>query len=96
MVVLVCYDVATADRHGRRRLRQVANLCENHGQRVQNSVFECLLEPARWTLLRDSLLRTYDPDQDSLRFYFLGSNWRRRVEHHGAKSIPDPQGPLIT
>lgn len=95
MVVLVCYDVSTVDREGRTRLRRVARLCENHGQRVQNSVFECLIDPAQWTMLRSKLLRIYEPAEDSLRFYFLGQHWRRRVEHHGTKATSDPQGPLI-
>lgn len=95
MVVLVCYDVATTDRAGRRRLRQVARLCESHGQRVQNSVFECLVDPAQWANLRNRLLNTYTPAEDSLRFYFLGKSWRHRVEHHGAKPTLDPEGPLI-
>ena len=95
MVVLVCYDVSTVDREGRKRLRHVARICESHGQRVQNSVFECLVDPAQWAMLRSRLLRVYEPEEDSLRFYFLGNNWRRRVEHHGAKPAHDPQGPLI-
>ncbi len=95
MMVLVCYDVATDSPAGQRRLRRVAKQCENYGQRVQNSVFECLLDPAQWTVLRDKLLRESDLEYDSLRFYFLGQNWRRRVEHHGVKLALDPQGPLI-
>lgn len=95
MVVLVSYDVATHDRHGRRRLRQVAKLCESYGQRVQNSVFECLVDPAQWAELRHRLLVLYEPTEDSLRFYFLGRNWRRRVEHHGTKKSIDPEGPLL-
>ena len=93
MVVLVCYDVSTVDRAGRRRLRRVARVCEDHGQRVQNSVFECLVDPAQWVGLRSALLGLYSPSEDSLRFYFLGQNWRRRVEHHGIKAAPDPEGP---
>jgi CRISPR-associated protein Cas2 len=95
MVVLVTYDVSTVDGPGRRRLRQVAKTCENYGQRVQNSVFECLVEPADWTVLRAKLLKLYEPGEDSLRFYYLGRNWRRRVEHHGAKKVLDPEGPII-
>lgn len=95
MVVLVTYDVSTVDAPGRRRLRRVAKVCENYGQRVQNSVFECLVEPADWTVLRAKLLQIYEPGEDSLRFYYLGRNWRRRVEHHGAKKVLDPEGPLI-
>jgi CRISPR-associated protein Cas2 len=95
MMVLVAYDVNVETKVGRRRLRQVAKLCEDRGQRVQNSVFECLIDPAQWTVLRKQLMETIDPETDSLRFYFLGSNWQRRVEHVGAKPTYDPEGPLI-
>ncbi len=95
MLVLVTYDVNVETPKGRRRLRRVARICEDHGQRVQNSVFECLVEPAMWVALKDKLQREIDPDKDSLRFYFLGSNWKRRVEHVGAKETYDPEGPLI-
>lgn len=95
MMVLVAYDVNTQTNEGRRRLRRVAKACENYGQRVQNSVFECLLEPAQWTNLRNGLMREADLEQDSLRFYFLGANWKRRVEHVGAKPTYDPEGPLV-
>jgi len=95
MMVLVTYDVETQTEKGRRRLRQVAKLCEDHGQRVQFSVFECLLEPALWIVFRARLLATIEPETDSLRFYFLGANWQRRVEHCGAKPGYDPEGPLI-
>lgn len=95
MVVLVTYDVSTVEPEGRKRLRRVAKTCENYGQRVQNSVFECLLEPADWTVLKAKLLKLYEPEEDSLRFYYLGRNWRRRVEHHGAKKTLDPEGPMI-
>lgn len=95
MMVLVTYDVNTKTEQGRRRLRRVAKVCENSGQRVQNSVFECLVDPAQWTDMRQRLLKEVDLDVDSLRFYFLGSNWKRRVEHAGAKPGYDPEGPLI-
>lgn len=95
MMVLVTYDVNTETEKGRRRLRRVAKLCENSGQRVQNSVFECLVDPARWVSLRHTLIDEIDAKVDSLRFYFLGSNWKRRVEHVGAKPSYDPEGPLI-
>jgi len=95
MLVLVAYDVNTETAQGRGRLRHVAKACENLGQRVQNSVFECLLEPAQWVGLRQRLIDIIDPEKDSLRFYFLGSNWKRRVEHIGAKPTYDPEGPLI-
>jgi CRISPR-associated protein Cas2 len=95
MFVLVSYDVATRDSAGERRLRRIAKACKDYGQRVQYSVFECLLDPAQWTLLKDTLIKEIDKEQDSLRFYYLGSNWRRRVEHIGAKEGIDQEGPLI-
>ena len=95
MMVLVTYDVSTESREGRRRLRRIAKVCTGHGQRVQNSVFECLVDPAEWTRLRTLLEKEMDPDEDSLRYYFLGANWKRRVEHIGAKPTYDPEGPLI-
>lgn len=95
MLVLITYDVNTETAAARKRLRHVAKACENRGQRVQNSVFECLIDPAQWVELRAKLVGIIDPATDSLRFYFLGSNWKRRVEHVGAKDSYDPQGPLI-
>ncbi|KJR99274.1 MAG: CRISPR-associated protein Cas2 [Desulfobulbaceae bacterium BRH_c16a] len=95
MLVLVTYDVNTETPEGRRRLRRVAKACENRGQRVQFSVFECLLDPAQWSVLRARLIDEIDEESDSLRFYFLGSNWKQRVEHVGAKPAYDPEGPLI-
>lgn len=95
MLVLVSYDVSTRGEAGRRRLRHVAKLCEDRGQRVQNSVFECLVDAAQWVAFRDALQSAADPQADSLRFYFLGNEWKRRVEHFGAKPAYDPEGPLI-
>jgi CRISPR-associated protein Cas2 len=95
MMVLVSYDVATSDRLGPKRLRRVAKVCTNHGQRVQYSVFECILDPAQWVVMRNQLVDAIDESQDSLRFYFLGANWRRKVEHVGAKEGIDQEGPLI-
>lgn len=95
MMVLVTYDVNTETEAGRRRLRRVARVCVNWGQRVQNSVFECSVDPAQFTKLKASLLDEIDSKVDSLRFYFLGSNWRNRVEHVGTKPSIDPEGPLI-
>jgi CRISPR-associated protein Cas2 len=95
MMVLITYDVSTADAEGQRRLRKVAKKCVDFGQRVQNSVFECLLEPAQFVKLKSELETIIDKNNDSLRFYFLGSNWKRRVEHIGAKPGYDPEGPLI-
>ena len=95
MLVLVSYDVSTVDLSGRRRLRRVAKACENVGIRVQNSVFECNVDPAQWTALRARLLELYDAESDSLRFYFLGDNYQRRIEHQGAKPAVDVEAPLI-
>ncbi|MBU0715450.1 MAG: CRISPR-associated endonuclease Cas2 [Verrucomicrobia bacterium] len=95
MMVLVSYDVSTVDKRGQTRLRKVAKICLDYGQRVQNSVFECTVDPAQWTAFRQRLENIYNPDQDSLRFYYLGSNWQRRVEHLGAKKVPNLEGPLL-
>lgn len=95
MMVVVSYDVSTVDANGRRRLRRVAKACKNWGQRVQNSVFECVVDPAQWTTLRAGLLELYDDAQDSLRFYFMGSRWKGHIEHHGVKRTLDVEGPLI-
>ena len=95
MLMLITYDVNTQDREGRRRLRRVARACRDYGQRVQYSVFECELDPAQWTRLRARLIAEIDPAADSLRFYALGANARRRVEHVGAKPAVDLEGPLI-
>lgn len=95
MMVLVTYDVATSDAAGRKRLKRVAKTCLNFGQRVQNSVFECLVTPDQWTKLRHQLVREIDDERDSLRFYFLGSEYKRRVEHVGAKPTTDLDDALI-
>jgi len=89
MMVLVSYDVCTLDKAGRRRLRRVAKACLNRGQRVQFSVFECEVDPAQWVALKNELEDLIDPASDSLRFYYLGAEWRRRVEHVGAKETRD-------
>ncbi|HNY32440.1 MAG TPA: CRISPR-associated endonuclease Cas2 [Fibrobacteria bacterium] len=89
MLVLVTYDVSTTTPEGRNRLRSIAKACEGFGMRVQNSVFECNVDPARWELLKTRLLRVMSPKADSLRFYFLGSSWERRIEHHGSQISPD-------
>jgi CRISPR-associated protein Cas2 len=95
MMVLVAYDVETESKGGQRRLRRVAKTCQNFGQRVQFSVFECLVDPAQWVALRSTLLKEIDPAKDSLRFYFLGANWQKRVEHVGTKPTYDPEGPIV-
>ena len=94
-MVLVSYDVNTQNVEGRRRLRHVAKICQNFGQRVQLSVFECLVDPARWASMRQKLIDEISTEKDSLRFYFLGANWKRRVEHLGAKETYDPEGVLV-
>ena len=95
MLMLVSYDVETKTPEGRRRLRRVAKTCLDYGQRVQNSVFECLVDPAQWAELRRRLIDEFDADKDSLRFYRLGRSWRNRIEHLGIKTSVDPEGPLI-
>jgi len=95
MFVVVTYDVSTETAAGRRRLRQVAKVCKDYGQRVQNSVFECLIAPDKWLIFKDKLTNIYDQDEDSLRFYFLGSNWQHKVEHLGAKPGLNPEGTII-
>lgn len=95
MLMLITYDVATGDSAGRRRLRRIARLCQDFGQRVQYSVFECQVDPAQWSTLRSRLIEEIDGKVDSLRFYRLGANWRSRVEHAGAKASYDPDGPLL-
>jgi CRISPR-associated protein Cas2 len=95
MLVLVTYDVSVVHPGGARRLRRVAKACQDYGQRVQFSVFEIEVDPAQWTALKAKLERLIDREQDSLRYYYLGSNWRRRVEHVGAKPVADLGGPLI-
>ena len=95
MMVLVTYDVATTSKTGPKRLRHVAKACLDFGQRVQNSVFECQVDPAQWAQLRHRLEAIINPKEDSLRYYYLGKHWRRRVEHVGAKPAVDFDGPLI-
>lgn len=95
MHMLICYDVSTLTPEGRRRLRKVARLCKNYGQRVQQSVFECDVGQVQWAALRPALLSTFKADEDSLRFYNLGEDPTRRVEHHGIRPSIDFNGPLI-
>jgi CRISPR-associated protein Cas2 len=95
MLILITYDVNTETAAGRKRLRQVAKLCVNYGQRVQNSVFECILNASQLVLVKDKLLKTIDVQCDSLRFYNLGNNYQNKVEHHGAKPSFDVTEPLI-
>lgn len=95
MMCVVSYDVSTIDSAGKRRLRKVAKECLNYGQRVQNSVFEVDVDYSTFLKLKDKLEKTIDSDKDSLRIYYLGNNWKKRVEHIGAKSTYDPEGALI-
>jgi len=95
MMVLVSYDVMVTSPGGQRRLRKVAKACTNYGQRVQHSVFECVVDPAQWAQLKSILEKIIDTSVDSLRYYFLGANYKRRIEHVGAKPSYDVDGPLI-
>jgi CRISPR-associated protein Cas2 len=93
--IIVCYDVSSQDAAGSRRLRRIAEICKDHGVRVQYSVFECRLEAKDWVVLKDRLLSEYDPQRDSLRFYFMSSDDVRRIEHHGVRCPLDPTAPLV-
>lgn len=95
MLVLITYDVSTEDAKGKSRLRKVAKQCVNHGQRVQNSVFECVLDPGQCKLLKAKLLKIIDLEKDSLRFYYLGDQYKRKIEHYGTKGSFDQEGVLI-
>ena len=95
MMVLISYDVSTMDSAGKTRLRKVAKECQNHAQRVQNSVFEANLDYSSFFKLKDRLIKLIDTNKDSLRFYYLGDNWKKRVEHIGAKESYDSEGILI-
>ena len=96
MMVLITYDVNTETLAGQKRLRKVAKACQNYGQRVQNSVFECVIDPARLKQLQNTLAGLVDAEKDSIRYYYLGDDWRKRVEHAGAKASLDLEGTLIT
>lgn len=96
MMVLITYDVKTETKAGQARLRRVSKKCQDYGQRVQNSVFECLINPAQLKELQSKLFKLIDPEVDSLRFYYLGDNWKSRVEHIGAKPGIDLEGTIIT
>ena len=95
MLILVTYDVNTETAAGRKRLRKVAKQCVNYGQRVQNSVFECLVDAAQCTLLKHELCTLMDEEKDSLRFYYLGNHYQTKVEHFGAKQTYEPEGILM-
>lgn len=95
MLVLITYDVNTQDKSGQKRLRKVAKECVNHGIRVQNSVFECVVDPAQCRILKQKLTELIDPDTDSLRFYYLGDSKKAKIEHIGAKQTIKVDEPLI-
>lgn len=95
MLALISYDVSTEDAEGRKRLRQIAKQCVNYGQRVQNSVFECILDAAQCKLLQHKLRSIMDEERDSLRFYYLGNHYETKVEHFGAKAGYKAEGVLI-
>lgn len=95
MLVLITYDVSTQDTAGRSRLRKVAKECVNYGQRVQNSVFECILDASQLLLLKDKLVSLINEEEDSLRFYYLGNNYKTKVEHFGSKISYDAEGTLM-
>ena len=95
MMVLISYDVSTTDPAGKTRLRKVAKECLNHAQRVQNSVFEANLDYSSFLKLKDRLIRLIDSEKDSLRFYYLGNDWKKKVEHIGAKQTYDSEGVII-
>ena len=95
MLVLITYDVNTQDAAGRKRLRQIAKQCVNYGQRVQCSVFECLLDAVQCRMLQAKLCSIMDAEKDSLRFYYLGNKYESKIEHFGAKQTYEPEGALI-
>ncbi|MCD8054576.1 MAG: CRISPR-associated endonuclease Cas2 [Lachnospiraceae bacterium] len=95
MLMLITYDVSTVDGAGKSRLRKVAKECVNYGQRVQNSVFECIVDASQSLLLKDKLQKLIDPEKDSLRFYYLGNNYKTKIEHFGAKNTYEAEGILM-
>lgn len=95
MMILITYDVETATHSGAKRLRHVAKECQNYGQRVQNSVFECVLTEAQFAILKEKIMSIIDDEKDSIRFYFLGKNWDKRIEYIGKKTSYDVTSELI-
>jgi CRISPR-associated protein Cas2 len=95
MMVIISYDVSTSNSDGKKRLRKVAKECQNHAQRVQNSVFEADIDYSSFLKLKDRLVSIIDEEKDSLRFYYLGNKWEKRVEHIGSKSTYNPEGVII-
>lgn len=95
MLVLITYDVSTQDSAGKKRLRKVAKECVNYGQRVQNSVFECILDASQTLILKDKLISLIDKNKDSLRFYYLGNKYQTKIEHFGTKTTYEAEGTLM-
>ena len=95
MMILVSYDVSVSDREGRKRLCKPAKECQNYGQRVQNSVFECVLDAGQFLQLKDRLIKEIDIEKDSIRFYSLGNHYHTKVEHFGVKESYDVMGTLL-
>lgn len=95
MMVVVSYDVSTKTKSGQKRLKKVAETCLDFGIRAQDSVFECIVEPAQWEILKNELLSLYNPEEDNLRFYYLGSNWKRRLENYGKSRNINAEDPFI-
>ncbi len=95
MMVVVSYDVSTKSKSGQKRLRKVAETCLNYGIRAQYSVFECIVDPAQWEMLKHRLLSIYNPEEDNLRFYYLGSNWKNRLENFGISKNINADDPFI-
>lgn len=95
MMVVVSYDVSTKSKSGQKRLRKVAETCLNYGIRAQYSVFECIVDPAQWEMLKHQLLSIYNPEEDNLRFYYLGSNWKNRLENFGVSKNIIADDPFI-
>lgn len=95
MLIVVTYDVSTETSAGRARLRKVAKQCQNYGQRVQNSVFECIMDEAQFVSFKSGLLKLINEDEDSLRFYHMGNAYRNRIEHFGNKKVQDLEAPIV-
>lgn len=95
MLILITYDVCTEDSSGKKRLRKVAKECVNYGTRVQNSVFECVVNASQFLIVKNKLLKIMDKDKDSIRFYHLGNNYKSKVEHYGVERNPEVEGVLI-
>jgi CRISPR-associated protein Cas2 len=95
MMVVVSYDVSTKNKTGQKRLKKVAEACLNYGIRAQYSVFECVIDPAQWEILKHELLSIYNPEEDNLRFYYLGSNWQNRLENYGKSKNIRADDPFI-